>query len=73
MQIFITGLLVALALAYAAWYWMPRRWRLHLGRVNPGLAQAPTCGACSSSCNACGQASVPAGSAAKAAIWMRPQ
>ena len=57
------GLIVATAVAYVVWRYMPQRWRQRLGRVHPGLAQAPGCGGgdgggCSR-CGSCGGAGDP--------------
>lgn len=54
-QDLIVGLIVAAAVAYVVWRYMPQRWRQRLGRVHPGLAEAPGCGGgSSSSCGSCG-------------------
>ena len=73
MQAAIVFLVVLVAAGYAAWYWMPARWRRWLaarvGRRAPRLAQtlsqAPGCGACDS-CDSCGTAAAPAADAARA-------
>ena len=54
-QELIVGVIVALAVLYVAWRYMPQRWRKGLGRVHPKLTQAPGCGSGSdSSCSSCG-------------------
>lgn len=58
-QDIIVGLIVAAAMLYVAWRYMPQGWRQRLGRVHPALVQAPGCGSgdgggeCSS-CGSCG-------------------
>ncbi|GKT22224.1 hypothetical protein [Acidovorax sp. SUPP3334] len=47
-QEIIVGVIVALAVAYMVWKWMPARWRARLDRVHPALAQSTSCGGCSS-------------------------
>lgn len=46
------GAVVALAVVYALWYWMPAALRRRLGAVRPAWAKAPGCGACSD-CGGC--------------------
>ena len=53
LQTWIAGCLVALAAAYALWYWMPAGLRRRLGKVQKNLGDKPGCGACSS-CGGCG-------------------
>ena len=62
-QQFIVGLIVLAAALYVLWRYLPGRWRQGLGKVHPGLAQAPGCGGgdrgsggCSS-CGSCGSVS----------------
>ena len=55
LQQWIAGVMVAVAGAYALWYWLPAGLRRRLGRVQKKLAEKPGCGACSS-CNGCGTA-----------------
>lgn len=55
----IVGLIVAVAVLYVLWRYMPQRWRKGLARVHPKLSQAPGCGSSSSSdagggCGSCG-------------------
>lgn len=68
------GAIVVLAGLYALWYWMPAALRKRLGRVRPGLAKAPSCGACSD-CGGC--AAKPAASAQAPGkdkpVWMAPE
>jgi len=52
-QELIVGVIVAVAVLYVAWRYMPQRWRKGLGRVHPKLTQAPGCGS-DSSCSSCG-------------------
>lgn len=72
-QQWIVGLVVALAGAYALWYWMPSAWRKPLGRLQKKLGEAPGCGACSD-CSGCGPArKVPGESAGgHEPLWMKP-
>lgn len=56
LQQWIAGLLVALAAAYALWYWLPAGLRRRLGRVQKKLGEKPGCSACSS-CEGCGSGS----------------
>lgn len=73
-QNLIVAAVVALAGLYALWYWMPAALRKRLGRVRPGLAKAPSCGACSE-CGGC--ATKPASSAQAPVqdrpVWMTPE
>ena len=57
LETLITSILVLLAVVYAVWYWLPKNWRAHLGRFSPKWAQAPSCGACESTCESCGSVS----------------
>jgi len=76
-QDIVVGAIVALAVGYALWYWMPGALRRRLGAVRPGLAKAPSCGACSD----CGGCAAPASSPDASAqgvpqrkpVWMTPQ
>ena len=78
LQQWIVGMIVALAAAYALWYWMPAGLRRHLGRVQKKLGEKPGCGACSS-CNGCattGAGVKPTVSDAEAAhqpLWVQPR
>ena len=78
LQQWIAGMIVALAAAYALWYWMPAGLRRHLGRVQKKLGEKPGCGACSS-CKGCATAEAgvkPAISGAEAdrqPLWMQPR
>lgn len=78
--------LVALALAYVLWRWLPASWRAHLARVHPrwasALPQPSACGGCSSCAPGCASprteaAQPPAGAAQEAVVQMprsrRPQ
>ena len=59
-QQLIVGLIVAAAALYVLWRYLPARWRRGLGRVHPGLAQAPGCGGGDEGgCNRCGSCGVP--------------
>ena len=71
--------LVALALAYVLWRWLPAGWRARLVRLHPRLARAlpaPSgCGGCSSCAPGCastrvGAAQPPAGVAQEAVVQM---
>ncbi|MBX6964301.1 hypothetical protein [Alcaligenes faecalis] len=46
-QTVIVALVVLAALLYVVWRYMPQKWRNSLSGINPKLAQAPGCGACS--------------------------
>ncbi len=80
LQQWIAGLMVALAAAYALWYWLPAGLRRRLGRVQKKLGEKPGCSACSS-CEGCGTKaqsgpiSGGAGSSgeSRAALWMQPR
>ena len=67
----IVGLIVAVAVLYVVWRYMPQRWRKGLGRVHPKLTQAPGCGSggdgggCSS-CGSCASAGGSQGAAPQA-------
>jgi len=54
LQQLIVVLIVAVAVAYVAWRYLPAAWRQRLGRVHPGLAAVP--GGCGSGggCSSCG-------------------
>ena len=73
-QNLIVGAAVALACGYALWYWMPAALRKRLGRVRPGLAKAPSCGACSD-CGGCAtRPGAPAEGPGQAKpVWMAPR
>ena len=75
-QSWIAGIMVAIAAAYALWYWMPAGLRRRLGRVQKTLGEKPGCGACSS-CGGCPTtppASVPVRAApGREPIWMQPR
>ncbi len=47
-QDIIVGLIVAAAVLYVAWRYLPRRWRSRLGAVHPALAGPAGCGGCDS-------------------------
>ncbi|MDT0139224.1 hypothetical protein [Acidovorax sp. PRC11] len=47
-QDIIVGLIVAAAVLYVAWRYLPRRWRSRLGTVHPALAGPAGCGGCDS-------------------------
>ena len=55
-QDIIVGLIVAAAMLYVAWRYLPQGWRQRLGRVHPALVQAPGCGGGDSGggCSSCG-------------------
>lgn len=65
LQELIVALIVATALAYMAWRYLPAAWRQRLGRVHPGLAQGP--GGCGSGggCSSCGGCGTTLGAAAQ--------
>ncbi len=73
-QNIIVGLIVAAAVLYVAWRYLPQRWRQPLGRVHPGLAQAPGCGSGSdggcSSCGTCGSGDGSAASVSEKPVAM---
>lgn len=80
LQQWIAGLLVALAAAYALWYWLPAGLRRRLGRVQKKLGEKPGCGACSSceGCAAPAQGRPVSGGAGsddenRPALWMQPR
>ncbi len=56
-QDIIVGLIVAAAVLYVAWRYLPRRWRSRLGAVHPALAGPAGCGGCDS----CGSGSSAGG------------
>lgn len=58
-QQIIVALIVVAAALYLAWRYLPRRWRQGLGRVHPGLAQAPGCGGGDGGCSSCGSCGAP--------------
>ncbi len=58
-QDIIVGLIVAAAVLYVAWRYLPRRWRSRLGVVHPALAGPAGCGGCDS----CGSSDGGGGSA----------
>ena len=59
-QQFIVGLIVLAAALYVLWRYLPGRWRQGLGKVHPGLAQAPGCGGGDSGgCSSCGSCAAP--------------
>lgn len=81
-QDIIVGLIVAAAMLYVAWRYMPQGWRQRLGRVHPALVQAPgcgggdsgggcsSCGSASSSGGGCGPSVLPPGEAAEKTVAM---
>ncbi|WP_255593677.1 hypothetical protein [Acidovorax sp. sic0104] len=78
-QDIIVGLIVAVAMLYVAWRYMPQGWRQRLGRVHPALVQAPGCGSgdggggcstCSSGGGGCGPAASSPGEAAEKTVAM---
>ena len=75
-QQWIVGVMVALAAAYALWYWMPAGLRRRLGRMQKSLGEKPGCGACSS-CSGCAAtrlASPVAGSTeGRQPLWIKPK
>lgn len=75
----IVGLIVALAVLYVLWRYMPQRWRKGLARVHPKLSQAPGCGSSSSSssdagggCGSCGACGTGAGGGAASEATEKP-
>lgn len=80
LQQWIVGLMVALAAAYALWYWLPAGLRRHLGRVQKKLGEKPGCSACSS-CEGCGTKAqsrpvlggAGANGESRVALWIQPR
>ena len=71
----IVALIVALAAAYALWYWLPAGLRRRLGRVQKKLGDKPGCGACSS-CGGCAPAAQAEGAPdakGRQPVWIRPR
>jgi len=71
----IAALIVALAAAYALWYWLPAGLRRRLGRVQKKLGDKPGCGACSS-CGGCAPAAQAEGAPdakGRQSVWIRPR
>ncbi|QIL78476.1 hypothetical protein G7047_15690 [Diaphorobacter sp. HDW4A] len=50
-QTIVVGLVVAFAVLYVLWRYMPQKWRNPLGKINPKLAQTTGCGSGCSSCD----------------------
>jgi len=72
-QQFIVALIVVAAALYVAWRYLPRRWRQGLGRVHPGLAQAPGCASGGDDgCASCGSCGSGGGAAADNAGAEKP-
>ena len=76
LQQWIAGAMVACAVLYALWHWMPAGLRRRLGRVQKKLGEQPGCGACSS-CGGCGAAGKALVSDAEPGqrqpLWMQPR
>ena len=73
-QQWIAGTMVAIAAAYALWYWMPAALRRRLGRLQKTLGEKPGCGACSScgGCATAGQAGSDAsGKEERQPLWIQ--
>lgn len=73
LQQWLAGIMVALAAAYALWYWLPAGLRRRLGRVQKKLGEKPACGSCSS-CGGCGTTGKPPATDAAAGhqpLWMQ--
>ncbi|RYF20811.1 MAG: hypothetical protein EOO33_17870 [Comamonadaceae bacterium] len=71
----IVGLIVALAVLYVLWRYMPQRWRKGLARVHPKLTQAPGCGSSSDGdggCSSCGSCATGAGGGAASQSTEKP-
>ncbi|WP_103018301.1 hypothetical protein [Alicycliphilus denitrificans] len=73
LQELIVVLIVAAAVAYVAWRYLPAAWRQRLGRVHPSLAQGP--GGCGSGdgCSSCGGCSAAQGPAAEPPVQGRAE
>ena len=75
LQQWMAGIIVALAAAYALWYWLPAGLRRRLGRMQKKLGENPGCGACSS-CGGCATAAKAEGAqpaTGKQPLWMQPR
>lgn len=71
----IVGLIVAVAVLYVVWRYMPQRWRKGLARVHPKLTQAPGCGSSSGGdggCSSCGSCGTGAGGGAASHATEKP-
>jgi len=72
-QQLIVGVIVVAAALYVLWRYLPTRWRQGLGRVHPGLAQAPGCGGGdggSGGCSSCGSCGVAPDAGAEKPVAM---
>jgi len=75
LQQWMAGIIVALAAAYALWYWLPAGLRRRLGRVQKKLGEKPGCGTCSS-CGGCAKGAKADGAqlaTGKQPLWMQPR